>query len=154
MASAGAASSRRAAKGKILIVDDEEGIRELLKAILQTDYHISEADCGAALHRALDREQPDVVLLDMKLPDADGLRLLPAIKQRWPATEVIVLTGQPNDSGPLSWADQAVSRGAFGLLSKSAGFDFQKLIEGINLALARRQQADLSPPHASPSKHR
>ncbi len=141
MASSGAASSRSAAKGRILIVDDEEGIRDLLKALLETDYHISEADSAAALQKALDHEQPDVVLLDMKLPDANGLGLLPAIKQRWPATEVIVLTGQPPDSGPASWAAEAVSRGAFSLLSKSAGLDFEKLLEGVSLALARRQQA-------------
>ncbi|HOX58300.1 MAG TPA: response regulator [Candidatus Paceibacterota bacterium] len=141
MASSGAASSSQAAKGKVLIVDDEEGMRDLLKTILESDYHISEADCGAALLRALDLDQPDVVLLDMKLPDANGLGLLPAIKQRWPATEVIVLTGQPNDSGTAGWANEAVNRGAFGLMSKSAGFDFRKLLDGIGLAVARRQQA-------------
>jgi DNA-binding NtrC family response regulator len=141
MASSGAAFSRPATKGKVLIVDDEEGIRDLLKAILEGDYRVSEADSGAALHLALDHEQPDVVLLDMMLPDANGLGLLPAIKQRWPATEVIVLTGQPNDGGMASWATEAVNRGAFSLMSKSAGFDFQKLLEGVGLAVARRQQA-------------
>jgi DNA-binding NtrC family response regulator len=66
--------------------------------------------------------------------------LLPAIKQRWPATEVILLTGQPNDGGAASWATEATNQGAFGLMSKSAGFDFQKLLDGVGLALARRQQ--------------
>jgi two-component system, NtrC family, response regulator len=140
MASSGAGSSGRAAKGKILIVDDEEGIRDLLKAILEGDYHLSEADCGAALHQALDREQPDVVLLDMKLPDANGLGLLPAIKQRWPATEVIVLSGQPNDQGTAPWVAEAANHGAFSSVSKSAGFDFQELLDGIGLAVARSQQ--------------
>ena len=140
MASSGAPTSRPSAKGRILIVDDEEGMRDLLKAILEADYHLSEADCGAALHQALDREQPDVVLLDLKLPDANGLGLLPAIKQRWPATEVIVLTGQPNDHGTGTWAAEAVNRGAFSLVSKSAGFDFQKLLDGVGLAVARSQQ--------------
>ena len=141
MASSGAAFSRPAAKARILVVDDEAGMRDLLKAILESDYHVSEADSGAALHQALDQEQPDVVLLDIKLPDANGLGLLPAIKQRWPATEVIVLTGQPSDHGIASWTSEAVSRGAFSLISKSAGFDFRQLLEGIGLALARRQQA-------------
>jgi len=141
MASSGATPSPQAARGRILIVDDEEGIRDLLKAVLEDDYHVSEAASGAALHQALHHEQPDVVLLDLKLPDANGLGLLPAIKQRWPATEVIVLTGQPNDSGAASWASEAVNRGAFSLMSKSAGFNFQKLLDGIGLARARRQQA-------------
>ena len=96
MAASSSDSSRPARKGRILIVDDEEGIRELLKAILEADYHIAEADSGAALLLALEKEAADVVLLDMHLPDANGLHLLPAIKQRWPATQVIMLSGTPN----------------------------------------------------------
>ena len=141
MASSIAAPSRSASKGRVLIVDDEEGIRDLLKTLLECDYDVSEAESGAALHDALKREQPDVVLLDMKLPDGNGLGLLPAIKQRWPATEVIVLTGQPNDGGAASWVNEAVSHGAFSLIAKSAELDFQKLRDGIGLAVARCQQA-------------
>ena len=139
MASSGPASASRAAKGKVLIVDDQEGMRDLLKALLESLYHISEADSGAALHKALELDQPDVVLLDMKLPDANGLTLLPIIKQRWAATEVIVMTGAPNDSGTAAWATEAVKNGAFRLMSKSAGFDFQELLGGISLALERRR---------------
>src|ERR1035438_8531395 len=125
-------------QGRILIVDDEEGMRDLLKAILGSDYQIDEADSGAALHKALDHEQPDVVLLDMKLPDANGLGLLSAIKQRWPATEVIVLSGAPTDSGGASWAAEAVKGGAFGFLSKSAEFSFPKVLACVSSALVRR----------------
>ena len=75
MAPSPAHVSRAAGKRRILIVDDEEGMRELLKAILESDYQVAEADSGAALQKALDGEQPDVVLLDMKLPDANGLGL-------------------------------------------------------------------------------
>src|SRR5512137_40277 len=145
MASSGAASSRRATKGKILIVDDEDGIRDLLKAILESDYHVSEADSGAALHKALEHEQPDVVLLDIKLPDANGLGLLPAIKQRWPATEVIVLSGTPTEGGAASWTAEAVKGGAFGCLSKSAEFSFPKVLACVSSALERRFQAHVSP---------
>ena len=134
-----ASSASASAKGKVLIVDDEEGIRDLLKAILEGNYHIAEAENGAALHKALEQDQPDVVLLDMKLPDANGLNLLPAIKQRWAATEVIVLTGAPNDSGAAGWATEAISRGAFRLMSKSAGFSFQELLGGVTLAVERRR---------------
>src|ERR1035441_10381817 len=71
MAPSPAHVSRAAGKRRILIVDDEEGMRELLKAILESDYQVAEADSGAALQKALYGEQPDVVLLDMKLPDAE-----------------------------------------------------------------------------------
>ena len=134
-----AADSSR--QGRILIVDDEEGMRDLLKAILGSDYQITEADSGAALHKALDHEQPDVVLLDMKLPDANGLGLLPAIKRRWPATEVIILSGAPNGSGALSWAAEAVKGGAFGCLSKSAEFSFPQVLACVSSAMERRHRA-------------
>jgi DNA-binding NtrC family response regulator len=146
MASSGAGSPRRTSKGKILIVDDEEAMRDLLKAILESDYHVAEADSGVALHRALDQDQPDVILLDMKLPDANGLGLLPAIKQRWPATQVIVLSGAPTDAAAAPWTTDALNRGAFSFFSKSAGFDFQKLLDGVSLALQCRHQTHPTTP--------
>ena len=140
MAASSASSSRGAGKGTILIVDDEEDMRDLLKAILESDYQIAEADSGAALHKALAHDQPDVVLLDMKLPDANGLGLLPAIKQRWPATEVIMLSGAPTDGGAASWTAEAVKGGAFGFLSKSAEFNFPKVLACVSSALDHRFQ--------------
>jgi DNA-binding NtrC family response regulator len=137
-------ASPRSGKGRILIVDDEEGMRDLLKAILESNYHVAEADSGAALHKALDAEQPDVVLLDMKLPDANGLGLLPAIKQRWPATEVIMLSGSPSDGGPASWTAEATKGGAFSSLSKSVEFSFPEVLACVSSALERRCQAQRS----------
>jgi two-component system response regulator EvgA len=139
MAAARADSSRPARKGRILIVDDEEGIRELLKAILEADYHIAEADSGAALLLALEKEAADVVLLDMHLPDANGLHLLPAIKQHWPATQVIMLSGTPNEGGSKSWAAESVKNGAFGFLSKSAEFSFPQVLDCVSSAVAVRR---------------
>lgn len=116
-------------------------MRDLLKAILENDYHVAEAGSGAALHKAFDAEQPDIVLLDMKLPDANGLGLLSAIKQRWPATEVIMLSGAPTDSEAASWTAEAVKGGAFGFLPKSAEFSFPKVLACVSSALERRCQA-------------
>jgi DNA-binding NtrC family response regulator len=113
-------------------------MRDLLKTILESDYHVAEADSGAALHKALDREQPDVVLLDMRLPDANGLGLLPAIKNRWPETEVILMSGTPSDGEEGAWAAEAAKSGAFGVLSKSAAFDFQQFLAGVSHALEHR----------------
>jgi two-component system response regulator AtoC len=138
MAASSAYSSPPARKGRILIVDDEEGMRELLKAILEADYLIAEADSGAALYLALEKEAPDVVLLDLNLPDANGLRLLPAIKQRWPATEVIILSGAAKDGGYQSWAAEAVRNGAFAFLSKSSEFSFPLILDNVSSAVAHR----------------
>ena len=60
-------------KGKVLIVEDQADYRDLLKLHIQDDYQVLEADSGAALQKTLAQDQPDVVLLDVKLPDANGL---------------------------------------------------------------------------------
>ena len=103
-------------KGKILIVDDEADLRAMLKSILEDDYTVLLAEDAAALQRLYPLDAPDVVLLDLKLPDANGLDLLPQIKKAWPETEVIVLTGeatfeaavQATKRGRVSFHQQAV----------------------------------------------
>jgi DNA-binding NtrC family response regulator len=131
-------------KGKILIVDDEEKYRQVLSGWLTGDYQVSEAESGAALQRALTGEQPDVLLLDVKLGDADGLELLPAIKKRWPDTEVIVLTGAPKDDAEaVAWAVEATKRGAFNFIRRSGErFDGPKFLADVANAMERRQQTE------------
>ena len=131
-------------KGKVLIVDDEPKYREVLTGWLSGDYHVTEAESGAALQKALAQEQPDVVLLDVKLGDADGLELLPSIKKRWPETEVIVLTGAPKDDvEAVSWAVEATKRGAFNFIRRSGErFDGAKFLADVANAMGRRQQTE------------
>jgi DNA-binding NtrC family response regulator len=122
-------------KGKILVVDDDEGVRELLVTVLRHDsYEVSEAGSAAALNQAFTRPQPDVVLLDVKLPDADGLDLLPHIKRRWPETEVIVLTGH----GTITMAVEAGKRGAYNFLTKP--FENEKLLADVHCAIESKHQ--------------
>jgi DNA-binding NtrC family response regulator len=122
-------------KGKVLIVDDQDDVRTLLSAVLEDDYTVTQAGSGAALQQAFGNEQPDVVLLDVKLPDADGLDLLPQIKKRWPETEVIVLTGH----GTMSMAVEAGKRGARTFLAKP--FENEKLLADVGAAFQHRQQS-------------
>ena len=129
-------------KGKILVVDDQPDIRHMLRTILEADHTVTEAESGAALQNAYSQEQPDVVLLDVKLPDANGLELLPNLKKRWPETEVIVLTGAPSEHEALSWAVEATKRGAFNFLRKSSEFDVEKLLADVGNALERRRQSE------------
>ncbi|HET7624711.1 MAG TPA: sigma-54 dependent transcriptional regulator [Verrucomicrobiae bacterium] len=121
-------------KGKILLVDDAEDVRELLATVLRDEFEVSQADSGAALREAFAEPQPDVVLLDIKLPDADGLDLLPEIKKQWPDTEVIVLTGNAS----IEAAIEATKRGAFHFINKP--FDTQALLVTVERALERKQQ--------------
>jgi DNA-binding NtrC family response regulator len=129
-------------KGKVLVVDDEKGMRDLIEHALNGDYQVSVADSEAALQKAYGSEQPDVMLLDVKLPDANGLELLPSIKKRWPETEVIVLTGAPSDDEAVSWAVEATKRGAFNFLRKSAEFEVAKLLADVGNAMEHRRQME------------
>ncbi|MCW5553609.1 MAG: sigma-54-dependent Fis family transcriptional regulator [Verrucomicrobiae bacterium] len=121
-------------KGKILVVDDEQPIRELLGVVLQRDYQVAEAESGAALQKAFSDPQPDVVVLDVRLQDANGLELLPLIKKRWTDTEVIVLTGQ----GTIEMALEAGRLGAYNFLTKP--FENEKLLADVKCAIERKQQ--------------
>ncbi|HTX20731.1 MAG TPA: sigma-54 dependent transcriptional regulator [Candidatus Aquilonibacter sp.] len=123
-------------KAKILIVDDEADLRELIAAVLDNYYEVEQAGNAAALHKLFPLPPPDVVLLDVKLPDAHGLDLLPEIKKRWPETEVIVLSGH----GTITMAVEAGRRGAFNFLSKP--FENEKLLADVKCALERKQQTE------------
>jgi len=121
-------------KGKILVVDDAPDIRDLLGAILRETYDVTEATSGAELRQALTQQQQDVILLDLKLGDAEGLDLLPIIKKQWAETEVIVLTG----NATFEAAVEATKRGAYHFLNKP--FDTQGLLVTVERALDHKLQ--------------
>src|SRR3954470_13746631 len=121
-------------KGTILVVDDAADIRDLLATVLRGSYEVTEAESGASLKQSFTNSQPDIVLLDIKLPDADGLDLLPQIKKQWPETEVIVLTG----NATFEAAVEATKRGAYHFLNKP--FDTQGLLVTVERALEHKQQ--------------
>jgi DNA-binding NtrC family response regulator len=129
-------------KANILVVDDDNGIRTLLAEVLAAnEYKVSEAESSAAVQKALSGEQPDVVVLDVKLgqdkeEERAGLDLLPQIKKRWPDTEVIMLTGQ----GTVEMAMEAGRRGAYNFLSKP--FETGKLLADVKCALERKEQSE------------
>ena len=117
-----------------MVVDDAADIRELLGTVLKDNYEVTEAKSGADLKQSFSQEQPDVVLLDLKLPDADGIDLLPQIKKQWPDTEVIVLTG----NATFEAAVESTKRGAYHFLNKP--FDTQGLLVTVERAIEHKQQ--------------
>jgi DNA-binding NtrC family response regulator len=122
-------------KPKILLVDDQQELRALLADSFKArGYEVLEASDGASLKAAFSGQQPDVSLLDLKLPDADGLELLTALKAQWPDTEAIVLTG----FGSLDHAVEATKRGAFHFQTKPHNDGLFNLVER---ALERKQQS-------------
>jgi DNA-binding NtrC family response regulator len=104
----------------ILIVDDEEVVRRSFSRVLDGAHcrTASVVDGEQAL-RALASERYDVVLLDLRMPGADGIAMLKAIKARWPDSEVVVITGYPS----IETAKEAVRLGAFDYLAKPVAPD-------------------------------
>src|SRR5256714_9194519 len=110
-------------KGKLLIIDDEERLRNLLARILQLEgYEVAIAANGKDGLGKLQRESFHVVLSDVKLPDSNGIELTEQIKRHWPATEVIVLTA----FGTINDGVKAIKSGAFDYITK--GDDNEKII--------------------------
>lgn len=118
---------------KIMVVEDETGVRTLLNAVLtRAGYEVIQAGDAANLKDAFKGPQPEVVLLDLKLPDADGLELLPQIKKQWPQTEVIILTGHAT----LDAAVSATKLGAYDFQKKP--FDHKSLLLSVERALEHK----------------
>ncbi|HXC67604.1 MAG TPA: response regulator, partial [Nitrospiraceae bacterium] len=79
---------------KVLVIDDEEGIRDLLDTLLtRKGYTVVLASGGRKGVELFRRERPDVVVLDLKMPEMDGLAVLQHIRNLTPSQPVIILTG-------------------------------------------------------------
>jgi two-component system, NtrC family, response regulator AtoC len=114
----------------ILVVDDEKLIRWSLKERLTREGHaVTEAEDGKSAAAALDAELPDLVLLDMKLPDTDGLTILRSILDRAPHLPVIIITAYST----VDTAVEAMRVGAYDYVSKP--FDMDDLTITVKRAL-------------------
>src|SRR5688572_23230624 len=79
--------------GRVLIVEDERDVREMLAEYLRThDYEVVCADSGVTMRAEVERSLPDVVLLDIKLPGEDGLSLARFLRERYDVG-IIMVTG-------------------------------------------------------------
>jgi DNA-binding NtrC family response regulator len=104
-------------KARVLVVDDEQVVRLSYERSLAADFDAHSAPDGEQALREMKREPADVVLLDLRLPGAQGLEVLEAMKRQWPETEVVVITGYPS----VDSAKQAVRLGAADYLAKPVG---------------------------------
>ncbi|RKZ21525.1 sigma-54-dependent Fis family transcriptional regulator, partial [bacterium] len=104
-------------KPKLLIVDDDDALREMLRQALGKDYRIEEAERGEEALRKMEKDEFDLCLLDIILPDADGIELIPELKGISPSTVVIVMTGYPT----VERAVDAMKKGAFDFVKKPFG---------------------------------
>src|SRR5215510_1302057 len=122
-----------ASAARILVVDDELGPRESLRMLLKPAYQITTAESGRVALDLLSRVRPDVVILDIKMPEMDGLEVLRRVKKADPSIEVVMITAYAS----LETVKNALTHGAFEYLIKP--FSRQDLEETARRALARRQ---------------
>lgn len=109
-----------AAETTILIVDDEEGIRESVREILSDEgYRVIEASDGTTVLELIRKERPRLVLLDIWMPQVDGIGLLKEIKEQEPEVNVIMISGHGN----IHTAVAAAKLGAFDFIEKPLSLD-------------------------------
>jgi DNA-binding NtrC family response regulator len=111
---------------KILVVDDERSVRIFLKELFeQENIDVVLASDGAEALEITGREKPDIVVLDLKLPDVSGLDLIPQIKQRHDEAEIIVITAL----GTVENAVRSIKLGAYDFITKP--FDIEKIMISV-----------------------
>jgi DNA-binding NtrC family response regulator len=114
----------------VLVVDDDEGMRETLTAILKREYRVLRAATGEAGLLMMDKEDIDVMLLDVRLPGISGFEVLKIIRENYPYVEVIVISALKE----LEAAIEAMRYGAYHYISK----DFD--VEGLRTLVANASE--------------
>src|SRR5947208_4157316 len=116
----------------VLIVDDDEGMRDTLTAILKRDYRVLRAASGEAALPILNREDIDLILLDVRLPGISGFEVLRIVKENYGLIEVIMISAV-ND---IETAVQAMKHGAYHYITKD--FDYDQLRSLVGNASERQ----------------
>lgn len=122
-------------KASILVVDDEAGIRKTLSKILEREgYFVKTAENGKDAIKALRTQPFDIALVDIRLPDIDGIELLDQMWKIRPRLVKIIVTGFPS----LNSAVDALDKGADGYVLKP--FDVSELLAMIKKRLRKRKE--------------
>ncbi len=124
-------SAASAARGTILVIDDDRGPRESLRILLKNNYQVLCADSVTGGIQMLDQCRPDAVVMDIRMPDKNGIEGLREIRDVDPTVSVIMLTG----FGTLETAQEAIRLGATDYLKKP--FDALEMEEVIGRNVER-----------------
>ena len=117
---------------KILIIDDEEKLRNLLGRLIKLEgFAVTETGNLKQAYKAIEKDEPDVILCDVKLPDGNGIDFIKEIKAKYHTAEIILLTAYGNIPDGI----QAMKNGAFDYLVK--GNDNDKVIPLLNKAIEK-----------------
>jgi DNA-binding NarL/FixJ family response regulator len=116
---------------RLLIIDDHEMVREGLKAMLSTEPDFSIVGDAANAEQAfalIERERPDIILLDVRLPGTSGIEVCRTVTERYPVTAVIFLTTFTDES----LVEQCIKAGARGFIVKDIErFDLKRSIRAV-----------------------
>ncbi len=127
--------SGAAAPLRILVVDDEPAIRRFLRASLTAQrYLVDEAEDGRSALDTLRRSTPDLLILDLGLPDIGGLEIIRQVREKGSTVPIIVLSIRADEAGKV----QALDLGADDYLTKPFGMD--ELLARLRAALRHRLQ--------------
>jgi DNA-binding NtrC family response regulator len=105
----------------VLVIDDDEGMRDTLAAILKHDYRVLRVASGEAALAVFNRENVDLVLLDVRLPGISGFEVLRIVKENYSLVEVIMISAMSE----VETAVQAMKHGAYHFVTKD--FDYDQL---------------------------
>ena len=117
----------------VLVVDDEHGVRQSFKMVLKENYQLHFAEDGKTALDIFKQKHIDLVLLDILLPDLDGLNLLKQLKEIEPATEIIMVSALKE----IASAVRAMKLGAFDYITKP--FEVDDLLAVVKRALERKK---------------
>ncbi|MBU1087900.1 MAG: sigma-54 dependent transcriptional regulator [Candidatus Omnitrophica bacterium] len=125
---------RKMKKEHILVVDDEQGMRQFLnKLLMDNGYKVSTAENGNAALGLIAKQVPDLALIDFKMPGMDGLQVLSKIKAMFPQVTVIMMTAY----GTMENAIRAIRLGAYDYISKP--FEIDAILLGLDKALEKKR---------------
>jgi PAS domain S-box-containing protein len=129
--------SQKKAQTDVLIIDDDPDLLETTKLMLENEYQVRTAIDGADGLKEMQRKVPDIVIMDLSMPNVDGVALLKAVRENWDSVPIIVHTAYSN--GNLM--KQAMDYSPFTLLSKPS--DMSSLLRAVRcLSLGIEKGAD------------
>ena len=117
---------------KVMIADDQELIRQSLQIVLSTHEDLKVVDAvenGFAVLESIKKERPDVILMDVRMPEMDGVQCTQIIKEQYPDIKIIILTTFDDDE----YVYNALKHGASGYLLKGISMDeLEKAIKTVH----------------------
>ncbi|NCC26107.1 MAG: response regulator [Deltaproteobacteria bacterium] len=122
---------------KILLVDDEDDFRQTLAERLKTTgYTVSDVDRGKKALDFLDKEKADIVVMDIQMPEMNGIEALSQMRVKHPGVEVIMLTGH----GEVSSAVEGMRLGAYDYIMKP--YEYEYLVVKVQEAFKVKTERD------------